>query len=162
MDISFKCPHCDQELEVDSSGAGSTIECPACSNTITVPGEPVAVIVAAEAVVEEVPPAPAKAEKHFSVPVRDGAAPTEKLIQKPNRPLEVTAKDDDKTLRIKTYKRGDCAEVGHDRFDEVVSAFLEKVGKENIISISPINYSYTDLSSRAILTDYGVMIVFRG
>jgi DNA-directed RNA polymerase subunit RPC12/RpoP len=37
MDISFKCPICDQELEVDASGAGSTIECPSCSNSITVP-----------------------------------------------------------------------------------------------------------------------------
>jgi hypothetical protein len=159
MDISFKCPNCDQELEVDSSGAGTSIECPSCAATITVPGEPVAVVIEAAAVEEK--PA-AKVEKHFSVPVRDGTAPTDTLIQKPNRPLEVTAKEDDKSIRIKTYKRGDCAEVGHDRFDEIVSAFLAKVGRENIISISPINYSYTDLSSRAILTDYGVMVVFRG
>ena len=24
MDITFKCPHCDQELEVDAAGAGSS------------------------------------------------------------------------------------------------------------------------------------------
>lgn len=160
MDISFKCPNCDQELEVDSSGAGSTIECPACSTTITVPA---AENGAVEAVAAERPPEPpAKEEKHFSVPVRDGSSPTDVLIHKPNRPLEVTAKEDDKTIRIKTYKRGDCVEVGKDRFDEFVSAFLGKVGRENIISINPISYSYMDLSSRAILADYGVMVVFRG
>ncbi|HEX4119031.1 MAG TPA: hypothetical protein VH619_00285 [Verrucomicrobiae bacterium] len=162
MDISFNCPNCNQELEVDSSGAGSSIECPSCSTTITVPAieNGAAETVAAETVAAE--KAAVKAEKHFSVPVRDGASPTDALIHKPNRPLEVTAKEDDKTIRIKTYKRGDCVEVGHDRFDEVVSAFLAKVGRENIISINPINYSYTDLASRAILTDYGVTIVFRG
>jgi DNA-directed RNA polymerase subunit RPC12/RpoP len=160
MDISFKCPNCDQELEVDSSGAGSTIECPSCSTIITVPASENGAV---ELVAAEKPQEPpAKAEKHFSVPVRDGASPTDTLIQKPNRPLEVAAKDDAKTLRIKTYKRGDCVEVGKDHFDEVVSAFLEKVGRENIISVNPITYSYTDLSSRAILADYGVMVVFRG
>jgi DNA-directed RNA polymerase subunit RPC12/RpoP len=152
MDISFKCPNCDQELEVDSSGAGSTIECPSCANSITVPASEPA---AAEK-------APAKAEKHFSVPVRDHAGPSEALIQKPNRPLDVTSKEDDKTIRIKTFKRGDCVEVGHDRFDELVSAFLARVGRENIISINPISYSYVELASRTVLADYGVTIVFRG
>ena len=28
MDIVFNCPNCDQELAVDSTGAGSNIECP--------------------------------------------------------------------------------------------------------------------------------------
>jgi DNA-directed RNA polymerase subunit RPC12/RpoP len=156
MDISFKCPNCDQELEVDSSGAGSTIECPSCSNTITVPAMDGA------APPPPQPEAPVKVEKHFSVPVRDGAAPTEALIHKPNRPLEVTAKEDDKTIRIRTFKRGDCVEVGKDRFDEFVSAFLAKVGRDNIISINPISYSYVELSSRTVLADYGVTIVFRG
>ncbi|HEV7925836.1 MAG TPA: hypothetical protein VGR14_10790, partial [Verrucomicrobiae bacterium] len=62
MDISFKCPICEQELEVDASGAGSTIECPSCSNSITVPnnGAVTAVPVAAVAPAPE----PVKEEKH--------------------------------------------------------------------------------------------------
>ena len=37
MDIIFNCPHCEQELAVDSSGAGSSISCPACGEEITIP-----------------------------------------------------------------------------------------------------------------------------
>jgi DNA-directed RNA polymerase subunit RPC12/RpoP len=159
MDISFKCPICDQELEVDASGAGSTIECPSCSNSITVPGTGAATVVAVAA------PPPAlespKEEKHFSVPVHE-KAPPQALIQKPNRPLDVIAKEGDKTMRIKTFKRTDCVEVGKDHFDEMVSAFLEKVGQTNIVSINPITYSFMELGTRTMLQDYGVMIVFKG
>jgi hypothetical protein len=160
MDISFKCPICDQELEVDASGAGSTIDCPSCSNAITVPNpDPSsAVPTAARA---PAPPEPVKEEKHFSVPVHE-TAPAQALIQKPNRPLDVVAKDGDKTMRIKTFKRSDCVEVGKDRFDELVSAFLEKVGQTNIVSINPISYSYVELGSRQVLGDYGVTIVYKG
>jgi DNA-directed RNA polymerase subunit RPC12/RpoP len=162
MDISFKCPICDQELEVDASGAGSNIECPSCSNSITVPQpDPAAVVHAAAVAPAPAPPEPPKEEKHFSVPVHQHAPPQE-LIKKPNRPLDVIAKEGDKTMRIKTFKRTDCVEVGKDHFDEVVSAFLEKVGQTNIVSINPISYSYVELGSRQIMADYGVMIVFKG
>src|SRR5580658_6742100 len=86
MDISFKCPICDQELEVDASGAGSNIECPSCSNSITVPQpDPAAVVHAAAVAPAPAPPEPPKEEKHFSVPVHQHAPPQE-LIKKPNRP----------------------------------------------------------------------------
>jgi DNA-directed RNA polymerase subunit RPC12/RpoP len=160
MDITFKCPNCEQELEVDASGAGSDIECPACSKTITVP-VPEFTVVPAAGTPPAAAPAPAKQEKHFAVPVHANTPAT--LIQKPNaRPLDAIAKEGDKTLRIKTFKRTDCQEVGKDHFDEIVSAFLEKVGQLNIVSVSPINYSYMELSTRQTLTDYGVMIVFKG
>jgi hypothetical protein len=110
--------------------------------------------------VAQAPPAPKEA-KVFSLPVHENA-PEPVLIQKPNRPLEVVAKEGDKTLRIKTFKRSDCVEVGKDHFDEKVSAFLEKIGQANIVSINPISYSYVELGSRAVLVDYGVTIVFKG
>jgi DNA-directed RNA polymerase subunit RPC12/RpoP len=160
MDISFKCPICDQELEVDASGAGSSIECPSCSNTISVP-VPDPSLVAQAVPLAAPPPEPPKEEKHFSVPVRDSIPPQD-LIQKPNRPLDVIAKEGDKVMRIKTFKRSDCVEVGKDHFDEKVSAFLEKIGQTNIVSINPISYSYVELGSRQVLGDYGVMIVFKG
>jgi ribosomal protein S27E len=160
MDITFKCPNCEQDLAVDASGAGSEIECPACSKTIMVP-TPDPAELAMAAVVEAVPTPPAKEEKHFSVPVHEHA--TEALIQKPKaRSLDIIAKEGDKTLRIKTFKRTDCQEVGKDHFDEIVSGFLEKVGHANVVSINSINYSYMELGSRNILTDYGVLIVFKG
>lgn len=158
MDITFKCPHCDQELEVDSGGAGSEIECPACSQTITVPTPDPGEASPADAAP---PPTPAREEKHFAVPVHDHVP--EALIKKnTSRPLDVIAKEGDKTLRIKTIKRSDCQEVGKDHFDETVSNFLEKVGQANIVSINTVNYSFMELSTRHILTDYGVLIVFRG
>ena len=106
-------------------------------------------------------PEPPKEEKHFSVPVHEHA-PLQVLIQKASRPLDVVAKAGDKTMRIKTFKRTECVEVGKDHFDEVVSSFLEKVGQSNIVSINPISYSYIELGSRQIMGDYGVMIVFKG
>ena len=164
MDITFNCPNCEQELAVDASGAGSEIECPACSQTITVPTPEPALAPAAGAPSQEAsPPDPSRAreDKHFSVPVHDHA--TEMLIKKSTaRPLDVVAKDGDKTLRIRTIKRTDCLEVGKDLFDEKVSAFLAKVGHENVVSINTINYSFMELSTRHILTDYGVMIIFKG
>jgi len=159
MDIIFKCPACEQELAVDAAGTGTVIECPACAGSVTVPAaEPGAEV---ETPLVETPPAPpVPDEKHFTVPVHTHAPAA--LIQRPNRPLEIAAKEGDKTVRIKSFKRTDCQEVGKDHFDETVSSFLEKVGQTNIISISPINYSYMELGSRTILTDYGVLIVFKG
>ena len=37
MDTYFKCPHCKQELVVDSSGAGETVPCPTCNRAILIP-----------------------------------------------------------------------------------------------------------------------------
>ena len=157
MDLIFKCPHCDQELEVDAGGAGSSLQCPACSNTITVPSQDSGGTNPAPAP----PPAPtAPAEKHFTVPPHEAA--TEALITKPNRPLEVVAKDGDRKMRIKTFKRSDCQEVGRDRFDEKVSEFLEKVGQLNIVSINTVNYSALDMATHIQVQDYGVLVVFKG
>jgi DNA-directed RNA polymerase subunit RPC12/RpoP len=161
MDIVFKCPNCDQELEVDAGGAGSTIECPSCSNTITVPAAGSENATPAP----EPPPAPTTIasfhEKlHLSVPAHD--TPSEALIKKPNRPLDVVAKEGDKKMRIRTFKRSDCQEVGKDKFDEKVSEFLDHVGQANVISINTVSYSMVDMSTKALLQDYGVLIVFKG
>ena len=101
-----------------------------------------------------------KEEKHFSVPVHD--SPTETLIQKPARPLEMAAKDGDKRLRIRCIRRTECVEVGKDHFEEVVTKFLGEVGEPNVVSITPLNYTFVDMGTRQVLTDYGVLIVFRG
>jgi len=162
MDIVFKCPNCDQELEVDAAGAGSAIECPSCSRTITVPQSETQNGESAEQARTQTAtaPGPAKIERHFTVP--EHAGPTEALIQKANKPLEVAAKEGDRKVRVKTFKRTDCQEVGKDKFDETVSGFLDRVGWANIISVTPINYSYVQLDTHACVTDYGVLIVYRG
>jgi DNA-directed RNA polymerase subunit RPC12/RpoP len=165
MDIIFDCPNCQQELAVDSSGAGTEIECPSCGETITIPkestkpptevasptGQPVNPIAASAA---------AKIEKHLKVPVHD--APAESLIKKAPVPLEAVAKGADKKIRIHTIRHATCVESGHDKFDERVTEFLNEIGETNLLSVHPISYTHLDIASQKMLTDFGVMIIYRG
>ncbi|HYG22099.1 MAG TPA: hypothetical protein VEH04_04890 [Verrucomicrobiae bacterium] len=173
MDIIFNCPKCDQELEVDSSGVGSEINCPSCSETIQIPAPGSrGTRTSGAATSDRIPVAPlpsgnpiatsaaAKVEMHLKVPVR--STPGESLITKPLPPLEVSAKETDKRVKVKTIRHTDCVEVGHDRFDEIVSNFLGKVGEDNIINISPMTYTHIDISSQKLVSDYAVLIVYRG
>jgi DNA-directed RNA polymerase subunit RPC12/RpoP len=179
MDIIFNCSHCNQELEVDVTGAGTEIECPNCSETIVIPhvgtkGTRISgadssgkIPVTTTATVHTPNPvsamassAAAKIEMHLKVPV--GSKPTQSLITKPPPPLEVAAKESDKKLRVRTIRHTDCIEVGHDKFDEVVTQTLEKIGESNIHSITPMAYTHLDIGSQKLMTDYAVMIVYRG
>lgn len=167
MDIIFNCPKCDQELAVDSSGAGSEINCPTCGEKLVVPqtvsqvpGSTIAGHDAAHPVSSMASSAAAKVEMHLKVPVHN--QPTESLIAKPLAPLEVAAKDTGKHIRVKTIRHTDCIEVGHDKYDEVVTKFLERAGEENIISINTINYTYLDIGTQKLMTEYGVTVVYRG
>ncbi len=157
MDLIFKCVHCDQELSVNPAGAGTDIECPTCGQTITIPEAEPQMIRTVNSISTS---AAAKEVKQFNVPLR--TTPTEVLVKKNARTVEVATKEGEKKIRIRTIKRTECHEVGHDRFDEVVSEFLTKVGSENVVSVNPITYSHLDLNTRQNLTDYGVLIVFKG
>ena len=172
MDVIFNCPKCDQELAVDSSGAGTEIDCPSCGESLIIPAPgPNARLATTDdedtpgAVLGSGPvnaiaaSAAAKVERHLRVPVR--SAPSERLIEKPLPPLEVAAKETDKKLRVKTIKHTDCIEVGHDKFDEMVSAFLMKIGEVSVVSITPLTYSHLDIGSQKLVTDFGVMIVYK-
>jgi ribosomal protein S27E len=171
MDVIFNCPKCDQELAVDSSGAGTEIDCPSCGEPIVIPEPEGAVARAggeANSGVARIEPrtvnpiassAAAKVELHLRVPSRKVS---ESLIEKPLVPLEAAAKDADKKIRTKTIRHTDCIEVGHDRFDEMVTNFLAKTGEANIISINTLNYSYLDIGTQKLLTDFGVMVIYRG
>ena len=172
MDVIFNCPKCDQELAVDSSGAGSEIDCPSCGQPIIIPepdslrtgavpgGNGPAPRVAANPINAIASSAAAKVEMHLKVPVHK--TPTESLIEKPKAPLEFAAKESDKKIRVRTIRHTDCIEVGHDKFDEVVSAFLAKVGEANIINISPLTYTHIDIGSQKLLSDYAILVIFRG
>ena len=179
MDIIFNCPNCEQELEVDAAGAGSEIDCPSCGESITIPypgakgtrtsgedesqhglptfaGPPSETLNPANPIASS---AAAKVERHLKVPVRKTS---ESLIAKPLAPLEVAAKTSDKKMRVKTIRHTDCIEVGHDKFDEFVTNFLQKVGETNVVSITPLMYTHVDIGSQKILTDYAVMVVYKG
>lgn len=168
MDIIFNCPNCDQELAVDSSGAGSEISCPNCHEKIVIPTQP-------RADTGEIPPslttptgepvnaiassAAAKVEMHLKVPVRN--KPSEVLVKDAPKALEVAAKGMDKQIRVKTIRHTDCIEVGHDKFDEVVTNFLGKIGEKNIHSINPLSYTHLDIGTQKLMTEYAVMIVYK-
>jgi hypothetical protein len=179
MDIIFNCPNCEQELEVDSSGAGSEIDCPNCSESIVIPepgakgtrtvertesqhglptlgGPPSATLNPSNPIASS---AAAKVERHLKVPVRKTS---ESLIAKPLPPLEASAKETDKKMRVKTIRHTDCIEVGHDKFDEVVTNFLGKIGEQNIVSITALTYTHLDIGSQKLMTDYAVMVIYRG
>lgn len=164
MDIVFKCPSCQTDLEVDSLHAGQTIACPACEKPITIP-EPTAANVKPNAPAPPPPPPTAagsvqRLDKKLAVNVTD--RPSEPLIQKANKPLDVAAKEGRPGLRLKTIRHSDCKEVGHDHFDATVTEFLNKIGDEALVSITPINYSFLELGTQKLLTDFGVIIIYRG
>lgn len=167
MDVIFNCPKCEQELAVDSSGAGTEIECPSCGESIVIPEPRPGAVPAgvggprtqATTVNPIASSAAAKIEMHLKVPQHDSS---ESLISKPLPPLDVAAKETDKRIRVKTIKHTDCIEVGHDKFDEMVSNFLGKIGESNLISITPLAYTYLDIGTQKLLTDFGVMILYRG
>jgi hypothetical protein len=160
MDIVFNCPHCGLEIEVDQDAAGQQFDCPTCQKVLTVPEA-----AASDAPVSPVPVSPPAAsalreEKRMAVPVSQKAV--ESLIQKPNKSLELAAKESKPGMRVKTIRHSDCKEVGKDKFDEVVSDFLNKIGDQAIVSITPVNYSYLDIGTQKLLTDFGVMVIYRG
>lgn len=161
MDIVFKCTHCDQELSVEDAAAGVEIQCPSCGNTLNVPAAPPPLT--HQSLNPMASSAAARAEQpHFKVPTYDKPPTPAATIEKPLTPLEAAAKQSDKQIRVKTLRHSDHIEVGKDLFDEHVSVILQKIGETNIISISPIAYTHLDLATRQWVTDYGVLVVYRG
>jgi transcription elongation factor Elf1 len=156
MDVTFHCPHCQQELVVDATGAGSMIICPTCEAEISIP----------EPEVPKVPPinaisssAAAKEVKHFKVPVRD--APSEVLIKARVKSEEEEGDGQDKKLRLKTFRHSEHVEVGVDNYEKAVPAFLNKIGEENIISMTPLTYTHLDLATEKLLQDYALQVIYR-
>ena len=169
MEIIFNCPNCSQELSVDAAGAGSEIPCPTCGVTITIPQEPAksgpanppaemhAASLAPSAMASS---AAANVEFHLKVPVR--TTPSESLIKKSAVPLDAVAKGADKQIRVRTMRHDKCVESGHDKFDEMVSKVLADIGEHNIISTTTINYEHFDVQTQKVMTDYGLVIIYRG
>lgn len=153
--MHFECPGCKQPIKGESSLAGKEIQCPSCNHTFTVP-KPETSKTEPKAPPKGLPP---KVDKKFKVPVYEKKQ--EALIEHTVVEEEFGVKGE-REIRIKTIKRMECIEVGRDNFDAVVSKLLGKSGEENVISIHPLNYTGFDSGSQKYLTDYAVMIVFRG
>jgi len=155
MDILFKCPHCGADLEVEGEAAGERIDCPTCSKPLTIPAAPAVGVSTGRPV-----NAQSGVEKKMSVPFSD--KPGETLIQKSAKSLAVAAREGRAGLRVRTIRHSDCKEVGKDLFDSKVSDILNELGETNIVSITPINYSYLEISTQKLVNDFGVMIVYHG
>jgi len=165
MEIIFNCPHCDQELAVDGEGAGSEIKCPTCGEEITIPSQPAppppppSPTDRAQPVNAIASSAAAKIEMHLKVPVRD--KPAESLVKKTATPIGVSPKGSPKQIRLRTMRHDKCIDAGHDKFDEIVTKVLADIGEANLISVYPINYEHFDVQTQKVMTDYGLVIVYR-
>ncbi len=158
MDIVFKCGQCKQELEVDAAAAGQQITCPSCNQVISIPAPEASNIrMSASASSSN---ASIREEKHFAVPVSE--RPVEPLIKKPLPPLDASAKDGPRQMRIKTLRHSDCKEVGHDNFDKMATELVQGIGEEYIVSINTFTYTFIDIGTQKLITDFGILIVFKG
>ena len=154
-DLNFNCPQCGQNLTTDESLSGSEIECPSCSKAIEIPSAGDENVERTEA--EPAPPVTAEPEpKKLAVPVHQGG---EVLLKKSSSNKEEEISGDGK-ICVKTIKRGDCIELGLDKFDEEVNKFIEKFSREQIISVHSLNYSHFDPGTQKYLPDYAALIVY--
>ena len=161
MDIVFKCGHCKQELEVDSGASGQQIGCPACGQMITIP--PADATNIRTGAPSSASNASAREGRHFAVPVSE--KPVEPLIKKPLPSLDAAAAattEGRRQLRIKTLRHSDCKEVGHDNFDKAASDLLQTIGEENIVSLNTFTYTFIDIGTQKLITDFGILIVYKG
>ena len=149
MDIVFNCPQCAQELEVDENASGEEIQCPTCSDSITIPApdaEGVSKVEATESNTERDGESDSGSEKpQFSV--RSDYRKTEVLVREKKKDEDEEEDDGIKRLKIKTIKHSECVEVGRDRFDEIVSSFLNKVGEDDVISVNTIDFTTIDIKN---------------
>ena len=91
------------------------------------------------------------------MPVHEGKP--EVLVK--SKAAEEESMSGDGRICVKTIKRGECIELGHDKFDDVLNEFLAKLNRDQTISIQSVNYAHFDPSTQKYLDDYGAMIVYQ-
>ncbi|HEY1170838.1 MAG TPA: hypothetical protein VGH19_05655 [Verrucomicrobiae bacterium] len=162
MDINFACPNCNVLLTADSSMVGDEIQCPQCNLTFNVPeGTPVPpapAIDPAEEILAATSTPEVKPRQRVNLTLPSAGKNAGALIEKANKPLEVSAKLGISFV-VRTIRRAECIVSGKDRFDDMVAEVLSGVGEDDLHSITPISYSHE--SGGKILTDYGVMIIYK-
>ena len=65
-------------------------------------------------------------------------------------------------MRVHTIRHAGCVEFGHDKFDEKATEFLNEIGEANLIGIHIVNYAFLDVGTQKMMTDFGLVIVYRG
>lgn len=170
MDTSFSCPKCNLHITADECVVGEEIDCPDCGHKIRVPPpkktrpgssgtrSPASVTRNVSAAAKAAAKATSQAMGHKGLVVPQHHGPQESLLKKAEAGERA---DGPPKIRVRCIKRSSCVEVGHDRFDEVVTEFLNKVGQANIIHLSAISYGVMDPSGQ-MLPDYGIMVIYKG
>jgi hypothetical protein len=143
MDISFSCPHCNLQLEIDDSASGSEIQCPSCKGSLIVPTHA------------------GGGEGHPRGPLSLPSGGATAQIMKPSAKSLETAAKGDKKLKIKTFRHHDCVKEGKDRFDEMISYFLQKLDDGDLVVLHTIQYEYLPKDATQPVRDYGVVVVYR-
>lgn len=165
MNVVINCPHCNQEMIIDEAGVGETVDCPACSKEFVIPeGRPEAEVqkeraaAQAQAAPKEEPKKeePKKDEKK-PMPSKEELAALLPGAQRAKGAGEVPA--DAAGIKVKTIQHHLCIDMGKDLFDAQVAKVLNTIPREDIVSVSPLSYSYRN-SGGDIIADYGVMIIY--
>ena len=158
-DLNFDCPHCGQNLTIDETQSGEQIDCPTCSKAIEIPspGEQNAEVIKTQKKSWEQTEPDAK---KYSVPIHEGQQEILVKSKKDNKAIEDESIEGDGRICAKTIKRGDCIELGQDKFDEALNEFLSKLKKEQILSVHPVNYAHYDPATQKYLDDYGAMVIY--
>ena len=158
MNIVINCPHCNQEMVIDDSGVGQSVPCPTCSKDFVIPqGRPeeevkkereaAAATPKPEEKKEDKKPQMSKEELAALLPgAKKGGAKTEK-------------KEDAPGFKVKTLQHHLCIDMGNDLFPKMAEDILNKIKREDLITCTPINYSYKN-SGGDLIQDYGLVIVY--
>jgi hypothetical protein len=93
------------------------------------------------------------------VPVRD--APSEVLVKARVKTDDEEEDGHEKKIRLKIFRHSDHVEVGVDNYEKDVAAFLNKIGEEDIISMTPLTYTHLDLGTEKLLQDYALQVIYR-
>jgi len=140
MDFDFDCPKCQQQLTVDDSEVGLTVDCPSCSAPIEIPVPPAATPMAPPPLPEDSPPPPAakrvKARKVSPAPANAepispapgapvAAAPVETVVEEVFESVEIADMEDEDVEFAKSL----CASVQQIR-GEIAKAI---VGQDEVI-----------------------------
>ncbi|NBV24062.1 MAG: hypothetical protein EBS05_19350 [Proteobacteria bacterium] len=170
MDTSFSCPKCSLHITADESVVGEEVDCPDCGHKIRVPPpkknrpggsggkSPAASTRNVSGAMRSGTKSASQAMGHKGLVVPQHQGPPESLLKKAGT---VMHEDGPPKIRVRCIKRSACVDVDHDRFDEIVTDFLNRVGQANIINLSPISYGVIDLSGQMV-PDYGIMIIYKG
>ncbi|MBG89321.1 MAG: hypothetical protein CMO80_20830 [Verrucomicrobiales bacterium] len=165
------CPTCNNEFQIPQGRPEEEVKTEkAADEAAAAPAAPAA---PAQKPLNPTPPQPGVKPAGDAAPAEKTKEPEKKKDAKPKIPSgkdlaallpnQKKAGHDDHEkgpgMRVKSIQHHLCIDMGKDLFDATVAKFIKTVPKEDIVSITPLSYSYKD-SGGDIISDYGVMIVY--